>query len=462
MKRSAAPSVALEHSIKSTKIGKFATPFKDATITATGSCRAGDKENVQIGDSVKLFYDSKSQGILIVNGRFATLKDLEGKDIGRTSGLKSSELESLCEGSALSIGGKDVEILNELSEDSYKSGRCFSQTIEETNLPAGKTMLTYNAPFSLPHPALPRSSCLSKLAKPKTIRPRHNPEADGAVVLPRPNSNLQWKQNKQGCPIVDVVVDPVISSHLRPHQKDGVIFLYKCIMGMGEFNGNGAILADEMGLGKTLQCISLIWTLLKQGPYSSKPVIKRALVVTPGSLVKNWYTEFKKWLGSERVRVLAVSSAKHIEEFGKSLIHPVMVVSYEMLLRYISKVKCFGFDLLVCDEAHRLKNFSIKTSAAITSLCIERIILLTGTPIQNDLKEFFTLAQLCNPGIFGTSSSFRQVFENPINKSQQPNCSVDDDELGKQRAAEDGDPSILVLHIYCYNSNSWFFSGMGH
>ena len=62
MKRSAAPSVALEHSIKSTKIGKFATPFKDATITATGSCRAGDKENVQIGDSVKAFYDMKSQG----------------------------------------------------------------------------------------------------------------------------------------------------------------------------------------------------------------------------------------------------------------------------------------------------------------------------------------------------------------------------------------------------------------
>lgn len=52
---------------------------------------------------------------------------------------------------------------------------------------------------------------------------------------------------------MDVVVDPYISQHLRPHQREGVEFLYKCIMGMGGFEGQGAILADEMGLGKTLQ-----------------------------------------------------------------------------------------------------------------------------------------------------------------------------------------------------------------
>lgn len=61
-----------------------------------------------------------------------------------------------------------------------------------------------------------------------------------------------------------------------------------------------------MGLGKTLQCISLIWTLLRQGPYGCKPVIKRALIVTPGSLVKNWGKEFQKWLGNERIKVFLV------------------------------------------------------------------------------------------------------------------------------------------------------------
>lgn len=72
----------------------------------------------------------------------------------------------------------------------------------------------------------------------------------------------------------------------------------------------GAILADEMGLGKTLQSVALSWTLLKQGPYGGKPVAKRVLVVTPGSLVQNWATEFNKWLGRERISVFTVDQVR--------------------------------------------------------------------------------------------------------------------------------------------------------
>ena len=61
-----------------------------------------------------------------------------------------------------------------------------------------------------------------------------------------------------------------------------------------------------MGLGKTLQAISLIWTLLKQGPNGGRPIIKRALILAPSSLVKNWQSEFEKWLGRERIDVYAV------------------------------------------------------------------------------------------------------------------------------------------------------------
>lgn len=68
----------------------------------------------------------------------------------------------------------------------------------------------------------------------------------------------------------------------------------------------GAILADEMGLGKTLQCVCVLWTLLRQGPYGGRPVLKRGLVVCPGSLVKNWAVEFIKWLGRERISVYTV------------------------------------------------------------------------------------------------------------------------------------------------------------
>lgn len=67
-------------------------------------------------------------------------------------------------------------------------------------------------------------------------------------------------------------------------------------MGMREFEGNGCILADDMGLGKTLQSITVLWTLLKQGKVKGQPAVRRAIVVCPTSLVKNWEAEIDKWL----------------------------------------------------------------------------------------------------------------------------------------------------------------------
>lgn len=67
-------------------------------------------------------------------------------------------------------------------------------------------------------------------------------------------------------------------------------------MGMREFEGNGCILADDMGLGKTLQSIAVLWTLLKQGKVKGQPAVRRAIVVCPTSLVKNWEAEIEKWL----------------------------------------------------------------------------------------------------------------------------------------------------------------------
>ncbi|MEQ2180134.1 DNA repair and recombination protein rad54b [Goodea atripinnis] len=140
----------------------------------------------------------------------------------------------------------------------------------------------------------------------QTSKPRYDPLAPGALVMPRPPSSHQWLHNKSGLPVVDVVIDPHLTTHLRPHQREGILFLYECVMGMRAIGRHGAILADEMGLGKTLQSVALCWTLLKQGPYGGKAVAKRVLVVTPGSLVQNWRAEFTKWLGRERISVFTV------------------------------------------------------------------------------------------------------------------------------------------------------------
>eukprot|EP00922_Rhytidocystis_sp_ex-Travisia-forbesii_P028156 GHVS01041329.1.p1 GENE.GHVS01041329.1~~GHVS01041329.1.p1 ORF type:complete len:254 (-),score=49.82 GHVS01041329.1:53-814(-) len=85
-----------------------------------------------------------------------------------------------------------------------------------------------------------------------------------------------------------ITVDSKLCSFLREHQRQGVKFIFECLAGLREFGGCGCILADDMGLGKTLQSIAVMWTLLKQGFYPNKPLVRRAVVVCPASLVKNW------------------------------------------------------------------------------------------------------------------------------------------------------------------------------
>ena len=77
--------------------------------------------------------------------------------------------------------------------------------------------------------------------------------------MPQPTEEHRWKFNKGFLAITDVHLDTFLSKVLRPHQKQGVIFLYECLMGYRNCTHFGAILADEMGLGKTLQSISVIW-----------------------------------------------------------------------------------------------------------------------------------------------------------------------------------------------------------
>jgi len=92
-------------------------------------------------------------------------------------------------------------------------------------------------------------------------------------------------------PKVPVVIDPRLAKVLRPHQIEGVKFLYRCVTGMIDENAHGCIMADEMGLGKTLQCIALMWTLLKQAPEAGKTTIQKCVIACPSSLVRNWANE---------------------------------------------------------------------------------------------------------------------------------------------------------------------------
>jgi DNA repair and recombination protein RAD54B len=185
----------------------------------------------------------------------------------------------LLPGSELSIGGKEIEIDSVMAREDYLKGKAFLSTgnkqspivvdDEKKSRPLQKLKISKKAreflkeeegkqdakikriPLSVPTTAFKTPLLVNHIQQSTKdeLEPvaRHDPKTLGAVVMTRPKSIPKGKR------IVDVVVDPILSQHLRDHQREGVKFMYECVMGMKAFDGQGCILADEMGLGKTLQ-----------------------------------------------------------------------------------------------------------------------------------------------------------------------------------------------------------------
>lgn len=247
-------------------------------------------------------------------------------------------------------------------------------------------------------------------------------------------------------PKVPVVLDPKLAKILRPHQIEGVRFMYRCVTGMIQSGAHGCIMADEMGLGKTLQCITLLWTLLKQSPDCGKPTIHKAIVVCPASLVKNWANELSKWLGPGAITPFAIDGKTPKEALtrqlrqwtissGRSITRPVIIVSYETLRVNVEELRHAEIGLLFCDEGHRLKNSDSSTFNALNSLHVSRRVILTGTPIQNDLTEYFSLTSFANPDLLGSRVEFRKRFEIPILRGRDADASEADRRLGDESTA---------------------------
>jgi len=212
----------------------------------------------------------------------------------------------------------------------------------------------------------------------------------------------------------------------------------------GEIVIQGAILADEMGLGKTLQTVALVWTLLKQSPVAGSVLVKKVLIVAPSSLLKNWEAEFRKWLGSERITIHIADTGEKVATFRSYNTAPILVLSYDMLVRTLSEIEKINWDLVVCDEAHRMKNSTIKTSSSLNQLTCRRKLLLTGTPVQNDLGEYYSLVDAACPGVLGTRANFREV-ETKVDQGRQPGASVEEQEMGRLAMESLGDSTKQII-----------------
>lgn len=234
-----------------------------------------------------------------------------------------------------------------------------------------------------------------------------------------------------------VYIDAYYTKILKDYQKEGVKFLFDCISGKRNQNEFGCILADSMGLGKTLTTLILIYTLIrKDAPYPS--FIKKVLIVTPATLVENWKKEIEKWFGSKFNHKIYMTKNKQkkalVNDFIKGY-NQVLIISYDSLYRLKGKLDKVC-DLIVCDEAHKLKNHNTLHYKTINKIATKRRIILTGTPLQNYIQEFYNCVNLVNNRVLGSWPVFKENYVDPISHAQDPDCSEEDKKEAKVKSLE--------------------------
>lgn len=236
-----------------------------------------------------------------------------------------------------------------------------------------------------------------KAAKAKTERTRRTEAEEDAELL---------KDEKEGGSADTVFRESpgfIKGGKMRDYQVAGLNWLISL-----HENGISGILADEMGLGKTLQTISFLGYLRHimdiTGPH---------LVIVPKSTLDNWKREFAKWTPEVNVLVLQGAKEERNALINDRLIDEdfdVCITSYEMILREKSHLKKFAWEYIIIDEAHRIKNEESSLAQVIRLFNSRNRLLITGTPLQNNLHELWALLNFLLPDVFGDSEAFDQWF----------------------------------------------------
>ena len=179
---------------------------------------------------------------------------------------------------------------------------------------------------------------------------------------------------------------PDSSSYLRvapyPYQEEGIRFaLYK----------KAALIGDEMGLGKTLQAIAL--GILKKEAFG----FSKVLVVTLASLKDQWVREIERFTDEKAVVIAGSAKARERQYHDTSALFSI--TNYEAVLRDVTIISHFKPDIIILDEAQRIKNFETKTAEAVKSLPRQHALVLTGTPLENKLEDVYSIVQFLDPDL---------------------------------------------------------------
>lgn len=213
--------------------------------------------------------------------------------------------------------------------------------------------------------------------------------------------------------VEDLAAPRLLWQKLFPFQQEGVRWLYSLFK-----KSKGAILADEMGLGKTLQVICFVSSLFRSER------IRFVLIVSPATVMDHWVSEWKKNHVFVRICVLHRNKTSDVNALFSSFQKTggVGILSYEGFKVYLRRVKAISWDCVVLDEGHRIKNQKSHISQQIKGIACKRRIILTGTPMQNNLAELWNLMDFTNPTLLGSYETFKREFEDQIIRAGHANA----------------------------------------
>ncbi|TDQ46358.1 DEAD/DEAH box helicase [Actinorugispora endophytica] len=193
---------------------------------------------------------------------------------------------------------------------------------------------------------------------------------------------------------------PGFGGALRPYQERGAAWL-RFLGGLGL----GAVLADDMGLGKTVQLLALLADEHARG--AAGPT----LMICPVSLVGNWQREAGRFAPGLRVRVHHGPDRAHGNDLARLLGGSDLVVTtYGVVTRDVDELAAMPWRRVVCDEAQAIKNSGTRQARAVRELKAEARIALTGTPVENNLGELWSIMEFANPGLLGSAAAFDRAI----------------------------------------------------
>ncbi|XP_010971891.1 DNA excision repair protein ERCC-6-like [Camelus bactrianus] len=219
-----------------------------------------------------------------------------------------------------------------------------------------------------------------------------------------------------------------LHNQLFEYQKEGVAFLYS----LYRDGRRGGILADDMGLGKTVQIIAFL-----SGMFDAS-LVNHVLLIMPTSLISTWLREFVKWTPGMRVKTFHGPSkderTRNLSRIQQR--NGVIITTYQMLINNWQQLSSsngreFVWDYVILDEAHKIKTSSTKSAICARAIPASNRILLTGTPIQNNLQELWSLFDFaCQGSLLGTLKTFKMEYENPITRAREKDATPGEKALG--------------------------------